>query len=242
MSKTGTTFGGTALVGEKSKFANERILCKLDCHFALLSKREYARILYFSKKERIENQAHFLSKLQIFQKCSFDALLNWIPAFDLKKIYRRKHVLYRQGDKPEFIYIIKSGNVLCNRVVNMQPEVVGPHQVGVDEQNQVFLIEKERFRKNMEIAIFGPNQIFGEEEALDAFILTKEKELLEKYDYKKQKKAFNRNKKGEDEGRKLEVGELKRKTTMIVASHSAEVWSVPIMVRVFLLLGIFLLM
>jgi len=213
----------------------EKIQCKENSHFAILLRKEYIRLEHFAQKERLENHAAFLSTLPIFKNWPIEMLLAWVPIFHLKEIFPRKHIIYKQGDTPTHIHIIKSGNVACNKKIDMEPEIIGPHEVGLDEQNQVFLMEKEPLKKNVEVSVFGQGQILGEEEALEAYILAKENENKNKkpiYRIRLDKAKKEQNNQGDNAN--LETTNVKRETTMIVLSATAEIWSIPIQVRDFL--------
>ena len=228
---SGVAYGDYDLSENKTQPNNEKIRCTENSHFAILLKKEYSRLAIFAQKEKLENQAAFLSSLPIFKNWPIETLLAWVPIFHHKEIYPRKHIIYKQGDIPTHIHIVRSGNVLCNKKLDMEPEIIGSHEIGLDEQNQVFLMEKEPLKKNVEVSVLGQGQILGEEEALEAYILAKEKENEAKkpiYNIRDFKKENQRDKPC------VEVTTVKRETTMIVLSSCAEIWSIPIAVRLFM--------
>lgn len=221
----GAVYGKSILEGSNPKPESENIVCQKECHFAVLSRKEYNKVIAHANKKEFEDQAAFLSSLSIFQGFQSHVLKQWIHLFDKKEIYSRKQVVYRQGDQARRIYVLRSGKVVCNKMIPIQTEPKEEHHVGLDESNHVFLMDKELVNKKADLVVLGPGQVFGDEEALEAYINFKVNEETRVRTEKKKSKA-------KQVVREVELGNLEdmnvqRKMTITVDSAKAEIWSIP---------------
>ncbi len=240
-SNSGAAFGGSGVLDDNSRAKQPTsVICTENSHFATFCKRDYNKVLIFTYKEELETHAKFLASFEIFKHYPIHSLIPWVHLFSSKEVFSRKHVFYKQGETPSHIYLIKSGSVLCSKVIPFETEIMGPHKVGLDDKNQVFLMEKESFTKTVEITVLGKGQIFGDEEGVEAYIITKEMEREEKEKagnkVKLLKKGSQANKflmNNNEETLNLEISKIKRDVTMTVTSPSAEIWSIPISVYIF---------
>ena len=228
--KRETVFGRDSLDNSNPKPEPTHIVCQEECHFAVLSKKEYNKALAFANKKELEDHVSFLSSLSIFQGWPSHLLKPWAELFDKKETYPRKHVIYKQGEQSKRIYILRSGNVIYNKTISIQVESKEEHQVGIDELNQVFLMDKELVNKKADLVVLGPGQVFGDEEALEAYIQFKAHEDSKAKNEKKSSKA--RRMGTAIELSNLEDISIKRKITVIVDSLKAEIWSIPIGVSI----------
>jgi CRP-like cAMP-binding protein len=202
-----------------------------DSHFAVFPKKEYDKIATFYKIKIMQDQIAFLLSLPIFQGWQPHHMKQWLDIFE-KKTYKRKAVIYKQNDPSTHIYIIKSGSVLCNKVIPIKANLLGGHEVGVDEENQVFLVDNRLLCRTVEVAVLGHGQVLGDEEALDMYSIAKSRENRnqEKKPLAKRSKNANALDHKKEEILDFDHISIKRETSMSISTPEAEIWSVSIRV------------
>lgn len=102
----GKAFGELALINNKPRQATIR--CVTDCHFAVISKNVYERIL---KKIEVKNQnklVDFFQHLPFFDGWSRTALAKLKYVFGHRELLAGQAVV-REGAHCDKIYIIRSG-------------------------------------------------------------------------------------------------------------------------------------
>ena len=102
----GTAFGELALLTNKPRAAS--IICKTDTHFAILEKEYFDKILKINEQKKLFGQIEFLEKIKLFDSLSFNALRNLYYNSENKE-FNINNVIYKQGDKAQNFYLIKSG-------------------------------------------------------------------------------------------------------------------------------------
>lgn len=106
----GGSFGEAALIKGKSAMRNATILCKSDCYFAVLDKENYERIIGEHQQRQLNEKINFLKRVMIL-RCMNTQDLSTLNYFFELKILKYREVIFRQGDKLDCIYVIKSGTV-----------------------------------------------------------------------------------------------------------------------------------
>lgn len=227
---TGAVFGDFRKAESEEVNDDTLLICRQDSHFAVFPKKEYDKIATFYKIKVIQEHIAFLLSLPLFQGWQPHHMKQWLDMFE-KKTYKRKHIIYKQNDASTHIYIIKSGSVLCNKVIPVKANLLGGHEVGVDEENKVFLVDNRLLCRTVEVAVLGHGQILGDEEALDVYSIAKDRETrnLEKKPLARRNKNAQVEKK--EEGLDFENITIKRETSMSIATPEAEIWSVSIKVK-----------
>jgi Cyclic nucleotide-binding domain. len=171
---TGDSFGELALFEDIPKPRAATIITKTDCHFARLNKKPYNELVGKFQKLDIGSKADFLSQLAIFKPWSAFNLKSWVYMFDKKEIFKRKDVLYKEGDSPDYVYIVRSGEVTCTKTITIQRKEEDSEHVFIDETNQICVTKKSSIQKSVNIAVLGSGHMFGEEEAWQAYKIEKE--------------------------------------------------------------------
>lgn len=109
--RTGTTFGELALISKKPRAAT--IICKEDCDFGILEKKDFNRILKVNEEKKLIEEMNFFANLSIFHHWNFNLV---------KQLYLNTHSMhfikddyvYKENDESEAVFIIKSGDFMVN--------------------------------------------------------------------------------------------------------------------------------
>ncbi|CDW81071.1 UNKNOWN [Stylonychia lemnae] len=104
--KAGKSFGELALIKNKPRAAT--IKCTEDCHFAVMSKTDYEKVLQKIELKKMQKIIDFLHQLPFFKVWTKTSLGKLHYSFE-ERLFKRNQVVYREGDASEMVYIIKSG-------------------------------------------------------------------------------------------------------------------------------------
>ena len=107
--RAGTTFGELALISKKPRAAT--IICKEDCNFGILEKKDFNRILKSNEEKKLIEEMNFFADLNIFHHWNFNLV---------KQLYLNTHSInfikedyvFREKDESEAVYIIKYGEFI----------------------------------------------------------------------------------------------------------------------------------
>lgn len=102
----GASFGELALLRDAPRAAS--IQCVEPSIVAILSKSDYKRILGSFQEKQINDKIEFLYGLPAFKKWSKVSLMK-LSYYFIEKEVRKGTVLYKEGEEPANVYIIKSG-------------------------------------------------------------------------------------------------------------------------------------
>ena len=235
--KEGQAFGELAIMEDALQPRKATIKIKDHCYLATLEREPYRKILGSMVSQDLFEQTEFLVGMSIFKNAGWTkrALQNLGKCFS-KPVYRRGHIVYKEGDNCDEIFILKSGEVKCTK--NVQLAKANKNFV-IDENNNLYPFEENPMKKIIEIAVLASGQVFGEEEAL--LLLTSKKETshrlnnyLKNFDPGKEFLASSTTGdasinvlNSEDRliyAKNSTSGDTKRETTMIITSMTAEIW------------------
>eukprot|EP00347_Sterkiella_histriomuscorum_P019194 403342576 len=104
--KAGKSFGELALIKNRPRAAT--ITCIEDCHFAVMSKNDYEKVLQKIELKKMQKIIDFLHQLPFFRVWTKTSLSKLHYSFE-EKAFTRNQVVYREGDESSMVYIIKSG-------------------------------------------------------------------------------------------------------------------------------------
>lgn len=104
--KEESAFGEYALIENKPRSAT--IQCIEDCLFAVLNKQEYTKVLLKIEKKMMNEKALFLKSVPYFAKWTNMAVNKFTYYFN-DKFYIRNQEVFREGQKAEYVYIVKHG-------------------------------------------------------------------------------------------------------------------------------------
>jgi CRP-like cAMP-binding protein len=105
--RQGEGVGELALISKKPRAAS--VLCREECHFAVLSRENYTRILARAHEELLQEKIDLLSLHPVFGKWTSNALRRLSYLFKVKSL-RRKQQLFQTGSPVSEVFIIKKGD------------------------------------------------------------------------------------------------------------------------------------
>lgn len=237
----GSYFGESAILEETLNPRTNTVVCNEECIFAVLDRKHYQKILALAKQTHLMSQVTFLLLNPIFQNLSEYMLKTWVYQFE-KRIYNWKHVLYKEGDVPRDVYLIRSGQVSCTKRLSVPRNFEDSNAlVPNKDKSMVSLMEKAPASREVSIAVYGEAHLFGGEEGLARLLMKREKGDHEDHDdiyerrYREKEnkfaKALTYIQPDSAEGLVLSSFKPVRGSTLTVVSQEAEIWSLPINVR-----------
>lgn len=134
-------FGELALITNKPRAAT--VVAKGPTQLLAIAGDDYQRIMVGGMAKAIEEKVSFIKSVPIFKSIeeSTHLLATLSYSFHLE-IFKRGQVIYREGDKPDFVYIVKDGH--C----------------------KVLKKSEDKEKKSCALAILGPKTVFGDHEIL----------------------------------------------------------------------------
>jgi CRP-like cAMP-binding protein len=155
----GDSFGERALMSGQPRAAS--IFCKTNCHFGVLNIHDYQRILKKAMEKSFQDTINLLQEQPVFKGLTRGAMLLQSYYWKLKKL-NKKQVLYKQGDEPKEVFLIKSGEFELTREERTpinERRYSSPSKKSIKAKKFLTTIAK--------IAIVGPKELLGEEEVLN---------------------------------------------------------------------------
>lgn len=93
------------------------IYCHQDSHFMTLDKSSFLLILKQKEEEKLLKEMTFFAKLPFFEGWNFNLIkLLYLNSFRIKYIKNEK--IFSEGDDPNKVFIITSGEFLVNLKIN----------------------------------------------------------------------------------------------------------------------------
>ena len=119
----GCAFGEFALLKNKPRSAT--VITTENTHFAILSKKDFLRILGNFTNKKFDDMAKFLKSLPIFSPWGLNSLARLSYYFRTVKC-KRNQKLFKEGDPAEYVFIVKSGEMELSKeiIVNNPCKVV----------------------------------------------------------------------------------------------------------------------
>ena len=105
--QTGSSFGELALINNEPRKAT--IMCLTDCHFAVLEKKDYVKILQKIQLKDFNKKVDFFAQLPFLQFQTQNQIAKIVHSFTVKN-YNLHHYVYHQGVQPTHVYIIRDGD------------------------------------------------------------------------------------------------------------------------------------
>lgn len=182
----GMSFGELALIDNKPRAAT--IKCESDCIFATMERSDYTKTLSRIENRNINKVIDFFKDLPYFENYG-RAALNKIR-FNFSRIkFKRKHIIYKEGDPSDFVYIVINGDfelekkIKCvdNKEMNykkyISSNILGEKVIGhkssrseVDPKVAKFtknkaLTNNAEYNESYRIALLSKGQMFGDQDA-----------------------------------------------------------------------------
>jgi len=105
--KDGQIFGELGLLRGKTRSAT--VICKDDCHFAVMLAEDYRNIIAVVERKKIYNKFEFFKKFLV-KGIAYDNLAKMAYAFEKKKFGRNESV-FKEGDSGNEVFLIKKGEI-----------------------------------------------------------------------------------------------------------------------------------
>ena len=141
----GSAFGELALLKDQPRSAS--IYCLTDCHFAVLNKVDYLRILGKAENKKLDELIEFLKGIPIFANLSRKKLEKLTYFFNVVE-FKRKQIVFHEGDLAKHVYIVKKGEFELKKQID---------------------VENGRYNKqhiNVKVALLARGEVFGEKEVI----------------------------------------------------------------------------
>ncbi|OMJ77516.1 hypothetical protein SteCoe_22877 [Stentor coeruleus] len=156
----GDSFGELALLSNNPRSAT--VKCKEVSYFAVLSQKDYKKILRTDAQKSIHDRIEYLYRLPMFNGASHTALKNL--AFMMTECtFRKKQILYTEGSPAEYICFIKSGEFKLT--VNEQIKI--PNSYKETSLLKLKLMKNKNRKVNFQVVIKGKGEMFGQEELVE---------------------------------------------------------------------------
>lgn len=156
--RAGSSFGELALISKKPRAAT--IICKEDCNFGVLEKKDFNRILKSNEEKKLIEEMNFLAEMKLFQHWNFNLI---------KQLYLNTHTMhlikedwvFQENEESEAVYIIKYGEFVKTKQIN---------DLSINDNTiknwKEFLKDRSK-KKIIDIAILGNGELFGEEDLIN---------------------------------------------------------------------------
>lgn len=140
----GMSFGELALIKSQPRAAS--IQCINDCHFAVLGKNDYMKIIGRAEAKALDRVIEFLSSIPFFNKWGKKKLSKLTYYLEKQKFIRKKCV-FESGSPANFVYIVKSGEFELTKPLLLNDAV-------------------KRKNFNLKVALLSTGEIFCEDEVM----------------------------------------------------------------------------
>lgn len=143
----GDSFGELALLKKQPRAAT--VQCTSECHFAVLSKADFDRIMGKVKELLLNRKVDFLLSVSLFATWTKGSMLKASYYFQ-ERTYRRKQVVFSIGDEATELFFVKDGEF----------QLLQSMESSSDKKGKAASVK--------EVAILASRQIFGQEDVLES--------------------------------------------------------------------------
>ncbi|EAS01670.2 cyclic nucleotide-binding domain protein (macronuclear) [Tetrahymena thermophila SB210] len=160
----GFSFGELALLYESPRMAT--IICLEKCHFAVLNKKEFLRVLKNFQKENLNKKLLYLQNLPLFQKINLSLLRQiYSKAFDIRTA--KGQIIFKQGSAAENFYIVKQGEFQVKQEISHMVDQEEVHSIqSLQNQDLTKITNKKQKYLTVQISLLIQGDYFGEEDLL----------------------------------------------------------------------------
>lgn len=102
----GDSFGELALLSNKPRAA--MIICREECDFAVLEKRDFVKILKASEEKKLLEEMNFFASLNIFKNWNFN-LVKMLYVNTQTRACGLNEIVYEEGQESEEMFIVQKG-------------------------------------------------------------------------------------------------------------------------------------
>ena len=150
--QTGDSFGELALMKNQPRAAT--ILCKTDCHFGVLEREGFMRIIGKIKEAKLQRKIDFLQKFSFFQHWTKSSLMRLSYHFT-ERVYKRKQMVFCEDDESTEVYFITNGEFQLMQTLHLPGAANALNQ------------RRNNLKVQAEVTVLTVDQCFGEEDILD---------------------------------------------------------------------------
>ncbi|KAL4488421.1 hypothetical protein ABPG72_019271 [Tetrahymena utriculariae] len=166
----GQSFGELSLISKKPRLAS--IKADEDCHFAILEEQPFKQILQDSENQKLLKEMGFFADLPLFQTWNFN-LIKQIYLNSIKKQYKRGERVFSQGDNPDKIFIVSSGQYTIYKEIGI--DCIGDEKYIMKQEDELFKqlegnnlkLNRPPQKKLHQIVNLAAHELFGEEDILN---------------------------------------------------------------------------
>ena len=148
--RQGECFGELALISNKPRAAS--VLCREECHFAVLERSDYKRILAKIQDSKLQEKVDLLMRHAVFGRWTKGSVQRLSYFFKIRHV-KRKQVIFRAGEEVKEVFFIKGGYFQLVKDVVIQ--IQGSEAV-------------KSTRCNLDITVVSTGEILGAEEAIES--------------------------------------------------------------------------
>lgn len=158
--KEGDFFGELALINNKPRTAT--IEASEVCYLAVLSKKDFKKILCNDALKSLEERVNLLKSLPAFSDLSKLSLQKFVYSFS-EITYKKDQILFDENFLADCLYFVKSGEIK----IFQRDFVATPKYTKPDVFLRLGMMKTQRKRVNVKEVIKGKNEIIGYEEILE---------------------------------------------------------------------------
>lgn len=159
--KEGDFFGELALINNKPRTAT--VEAAEVCYLAVVSKKDFKKILCTDAVKSLEERVTFLKNLPAFTEVSKLSLQKFVYNFS-EVTYKKDQKVFDEADLADSIYFVKSGEIkICRRDVLETPKYGATPDIFL----RLSMMKIQKKRVNLREVIKGKNEIIGYEEIIE---------------------------------------------------------------------------
>lgn len=117
----GQSFGELALINSHVNNRAATIKCLNDCHFGILSKKDYDRTLKQHTKGQMDTFIKFMKNTPQFREWTKNTLSKFFYSWR-KQVYYKDQLVYKEGTKSSRVYLILDGEFEQYKMTQFEKE------------------------------------------------------------------------------------------------------------------------
>jgi hypothetical protein len=122
--RSGLGFGELALMatpGRKPEKRSATVKSKGITHLAILEKEDFTKVFLHSMQKKLDAKVEFFKNFRLSEGIS-RTNLNKLSYFLKERIFRRRDIVYNEGDEADVIYFVKDGEFEVSKKVSTKLE------------------------------------------------------------------------------------------------------------------------
>ena len=147
--EAGKTLGELAILSDVVTPRNISIKALENTCLAVLDRKSYKNVLELEEQKKMEEKIEFLSNIVVFKNWGERALRSILSYFLVKKI-SRKQVLYKEGEEVRDIYIIRTGEMKCSKIIDLKSGN-NKELILIDDKSHVYIYNQESSQKTIDV-------------------------------------------------------------------------------------------